>query len=132
KELRPVAPVTDRQIDQWVADLDDRRFAVREKAMAALRKAGDQPASALRKILQEQPPLELRRRGLPRRARGHVVTPPVCRVRTLRALELLERLETPAARRLLQDLAGGAPRAWLTRQARAALGRPAAQAPPAR
>jgi hypothetical protein len=37
-----------------------------------------------------------------------------------RALELLERLGTPDARRRLEALASGAPRAWLTREAQAA------------
>ena len=45
------------------------------------------------------------------------------RLRQQRSLELLERLGTPAARRLLADLAAGAPEASLTLEARAALRR---------
>ena len=37
--------------------------------------------------------------------------------------EVLERIATPGAREVLKGLADGAPGAWLTREARAALGR---------
>jgi hypothetical protein len=45
-----------------------------------------------------------------------------------RALELLERLGTPGARRLLQELADGNPDAPLTREAKASLERLARRA----
>ncbi len=43
--------------------------------------------------------------------------------RTLRAVEVLEALQTPEARRLLEELAKGAAGAVLTEQAKAALSR---------
>lgn len=45
------------------------------------------------------------------------------RLRLLRAIEVLECAATPEARRVLKRLAGGEPRALLTREARAALER---------
>ncbi|MFO0842599.1 MAG: hypothetical protein U0797_09420 [Gemmataceae bacterium] len=48
-----------------------------------------------------------------------VHTPSPERIRALRAVELLERIGTPAARRALAELAGGAPGARLTREAKA-------------
>jgi hypothetical protein len=44
-------------------------------------------------------------------------------LRSLRAVAVLERLATPAARRLLAELARGAPGAALTEDAKAALDR---------
>ena len=41
----------------------------------------------------------------------------------LRLVTLLERIGTPDARKVLEDLAGGAPAAWLTIEARHSLQR---------
>jgi hypothetical protein len=51
-------------------------------------------------------------------------------LRPTRAVELLERLGTPEARQALAALAGGAPEAPLTLQAKAALRRLDAQGQP--
>jgi hypothetical protein len=45
------------------------------------------------------------------------------RVQALRAVEVLEWIGTPEARKVLEALATGAPAARLTREARASLGR---------
>jgi hypothetical protein len=55
------------------------------------------------------------------RLRGPVTRPDVRRA--LRATAVLEDLATPAARKLLEELAAGAPEARLTRDAQAALAR---------
>jgi hypothetical protein len=44
-------------------------------------------------------------------------------LRALRGVEVLERISTSEARELLRELAGGAPGAFLTLQARAAFAR---------
>jgi len=44
-------------------------------------------------------------------------------LRTLRGMEVLEHIGTPAARRVIAALAGGTPRTRLTREAKAALQR---------
>jgi hypothetical protein len=123
KELRPAIAVGGEKIAKWVAELDDRRFAVREKALAELKRADDQAWPALRKVLEGQPSLELRRRVLQLLTGADSLLPAGERLRAARSLELLERLGTAEARRLLTGLAGGAPEAWLTCEARAALRR---------
>jgi hypothetical protein len=82
----------------------------------------DRPA--LLKALAAKPGVEKKRRlqrlleGMPADA-----GPVPALVRPLRAVELLERLATPEARRLLETLAGGQPDDRLTAEARAALRR---------
>ena len=75
-------------------------------------------------MLTENVPLEVRRRAellLPKLAAPALPTGE--RLRTWRALAVLEQLGTPEAVGLLRELAGGAPGAWLTRQAQLALQR---------
>jgi hypothetical protein len=123
KELRPAAPRGGAQIRKWVAELDDRRFAVREMALVELKRAGHQAWPALRKVLQGKPSLELRMRVMQLLGEADRPFPNGERLRQTRSLELLERMGTPEARRLLEEIADGAPDAWLTLEAQAALRR---------
>jgi hypothetical protein len=75
----------------------------------------------LRQALRGKPSAELRRRVGDLLQR--LVTASPQRLRALRSLELLEGMNTAESRLLLQSLAGGAPDAWLTREAKAALDR---------
>ena len=80
---------------------------------------------ACRKALEGNPPAEVRRRLEPlleKLAREARELPPGQR-RGLRALEVLERIGTPEARALVQQLAAGAADARLTLEAQAALKR---------
>jgi hypothetical protein len=88
---------------------------------------------ALRKALTDDPPPEARRRieRLLDKLRQSRLRPPAERVRLVRAVEVLELIGSPAARQVLATLAGGAPEAQLTLEAKTALERltqpPAAQ-----
>jgi WD40 repeat protein len=113
-----------KRIARLIADLDDDAFAVRERATAELEKMGTLARPALTKALATKPPLEARRRiqGLLDRLMDHVlesIVPGEC-LRTLRALEVLERIGTPEARQVLRAMADGTPEAWLTQEAKAA------------
>jgi hypothetical protein len=121
--LRPAAAVDSRHIARLVADLDHARYAVRQRAEQALAKLGDRAEPALRQALEGQPSLEMRRRVvlLLEKVTGPVSGPEP--LRSLRAVEVLERIDTPEARRVLTALADGAPGALLTREARASLDR---------
>jgi WD40 repeat protein len=123
ERLKAAPAIDPKKIDGWIADLDDDEFAVREEASKNLLKAGEQAVPALQKVLASSPPLETRRRVelLVDRLTGGTLT--VEQLRLVRAVEALERMGTPEARRLLRTLAEGAPGALPTREAQAALGR---------
>jgi hypothetical protein len=126
ERLRPVASPDaqqTKQIRQWVADLDSPRFVVRDAAMRELQGGGETAAPALREALAGAGGLEARRRLESLLAKLDSAAPTGEVLRALRAVEALEAIGTEGARRLLGQLAGGAPHARLTREARASLER---------
>lgn len=129
--LRPVAGVDAKRVAQLLADLDSEQFAVRDTAAKELAQMGEQIEPALRRVLEGKPSLEVRQRvqGILGSLRG---VPPAATLRTLRAMEVLERAATPEARQILRKLAEGAPGARETRAAKAALERLAEQTSPER
>ena len=126
ERLRPVASAASAErLQRLLADLGSECFAVRQAATRELEKLGEQAGPALRKLLDEKPPLEVRRRAerLLEQLRRERFSPSPERLRQTRAIRVLERAATPEARRLLTELARGAPGAHLTGAARAALER---------
>ncbi len=129
--LRPVPAVDAQRVARLIADLDDERFAVRDKASADLAKLGDLAEPFLRKTLEGKPSPEVRRRaqtileGLHRALSAEPL-------REVRAVELLEQIGTPSARTVLAALAEGAAGARLTREAKATLRRLALRQPAGR
>jgi hypothetical protein len=62
-ELPPLAPAAAaEQINRWIRDLDDDRFAVREKSLQELARQGSNAAPAIRAALAQKPTPEQRRR----------------------------------------------------------------------
>jgi WD40 repeat protein len=121
--LPPVVPVEDKRLRRLIADLDDDSFEVRERAGAELARMAEQAEAELRKVLEGNPSVEVRSRIERLLEAWQRPTPSAARLRQLRALEVLEATGTPEARQLLEKIVGGAPGAWLTRQARATLER---------
>ncbi len=121
--LHPVAPVDARQVARLILDLEHDQYAVRQQATAALEKLGEQAEAALRKALKENSSPEVHKRveALLARIEGPTQAPET--LRALRVVEVLEHIGTPDARKLLRQLAGGAPEARLTRDAQGALER---------
>jgi hypothetical protein len=118
KRLSSAAPMDGRRAARLIEDLDSDNFAKRERASQELAEHGEAAEPALRKARHGRPSLEVHRR-LDRILEGLS-----CQwLRTQRAIEALELAGTPAAKRVLQSLAGGAPEARLTQEARAALKR---------
>lgn len=121
--LRPVPAIDAAAIQKLVADLNSGRYAVRQKAMHHLEALGEIAEATLRKALEQGPSLELRRRVEPLLAKIEAPISAPEQLRALRAVEALERAGTKEARAVLAELAGGAPQARLTHQARDALQR---------
>ncbi len=129
ERLRPAAAPDRQRIARLLADLEDDRFAVREKATAELEKLAEIAEPALRKTLTGKPSLEVRRRieSLINKLDKPITSP--VELQTLRAIEVLEQIATPEAKQVLDSLAQGAPEARLTQEAKASLERLAQPAP---
>ncbi len=121
--LHAIRTISVDAMQKLAADLDAESFARREAAEKRLKELGRLAEPALRAALRAKPSLEQQRRieellsALPE-------TPPppsAEELRQLRALIVLERIGTPEARRVLEDVAKGPQSARLTRQALAVL-----------
>lgn len=123
KMLPPVPSAKMAPIAAWIADLDHDQFVRRERASKELLKIGEDSVPVLRKVLNEKPTLETRKRieSLLQTMDEQEISPEW--LHTLRALQVLETIGTPAARSHLERLADGADGARLTREAKAALQR---------
>jgi WD40 repeat protein len=117
-DLRPAVAVDAERVTALVRGLDSDTFALREKASQALADLGPAAETPLRQALAKARSPEIRRR-LQRVLEGQEAE----HRRLGNAVEVVEMIGTPAARRLLLDLAKGAGGSRLTREARAAVDR---------
>jgi dipeptidyl aminopeptidase/acylaminoacyl peptidase len=114
----PPATEPGGRVARLIQSLDSDVFDERNKASQELEKLGEVAEPALRNALNDKPSAEARKRL------GRLVGKLGAEwLRTQRAVEALELAGTPASDKVLQSLAGGAPDARLTREAKAALGR---------
>lgn len=106
-----------------IADLGSDDFAVRERAQKELEAIGKAATGPLAEAARAGASAEARKRAalIISKAEGEVATPD--ERRAARAVEVLERVATPAARDLLAKLAAGDPGAVLTREATEAVKR---------
>src|SRR5262249_12378835 len=111
--LRPVD--ADPKVEQFIADLDSEDYQVRTAATKQLRNLGDLAEPALRRTLAGNPSAEARRRVEQLLEKLKELTPPPEILRAMRAIEVLEYVNTPEARQLLKKLAQGTTDARLTR-----------------
>jgi WD40 repeat protein len=105
-----------------IADLDSSEFTVRDTSAKKLAKIGRPAEPALRQALAGRPSAEVRRRAEALLA-GPRPIPTGSFLRELRAVWVLERIGTEAAREVLEKLAAGFPDALLTQDAKASLER---------
>jgi RNA polymerase sigma factor (sigma-70 family) len=123
RHLKPVADADFKEARRHIKDLASETYKVRETAFARLKELGHPAAPAMRQALDNDPPLETRRRleKLLAELPAAPLSPEL--LRQLRAVQVLERIASPDARRVLTELAGGMAHTPLTREARAALER---------
>ena len=107
---------------QLIADLNHERFAVREAAARELRQLGELSQPGLEMALA-RPGVSLETRQRLEQMLSQLPRLSGESLRDLRAIEVLERLDTPEARALLEELAKGDPDARLTHDAKASLER---------
>jgi hypothetical protein len=120
--LRPASPPDGDQIARLIQALDSDQFAVREKASQELEKWGAAAEPALRKAREGKLSAEARSRI------DRLLEVPWYRsspeaLARVRATQVLEKIDTPEARSLLQEMASGWPAARETRRAAAVLER---------
>jgi RNA polymerase sigma factor (sigma-70 family) len=121
KHLHPVPRPDAKSVDRLLADLNSDEFVTRRKATEELGELGDTIIPHLRRALEGKPALEMRRRvqQLLDQSREWNAE----RLRDHRAIQVLEHLGTRRAKEVLEGLAGGAPEARRTEEAKAALQR---------
>jgi WD40 repeat protein len=123
ERLKPVTTsATPETIRQWINNLNNRQFPVREQATMQLQRAGELAIPEMAKALDETAAVEVKMR-LADLLRTATSLDHSDYLRQVRALEVLERIGNPEARELLHTLARGASGARLTREARACLKR---------
>jgi WD40 repeat protein len=120
KRLKPAVQPTEEEIKRWLADMSSPQFQTRLGAQKELTDHVDLIETRLRRALETSPDLETQRRlatvlkSIPLENRPE-------QLRELRAVEVLGHIGTAEARRVLEELAKGAPEGNLTRQAQACL-----------
>jgi HEAT repeat protein len=125
ERLRPDAGDAPR-IRRLIAELDSRRFAVREAASRNLGRLGVAAEPALREALRGSPSPEVQRRVAALLAQMTDVRPLAGspeELRTVRAVQALEYIGTETAKGVLRALAGGVQGTRATEDAQAALQR---------
>jgi hypothetical protein len=117
-------PAVEReQLTRLLADLDADSFAKREAASAELARLGKLAEAGLKRVLERNPSAEVRKRAeaLLRKLDDRQVSPAT--LQAVRALEVLESIATPEARKLIAALAESSPESRVNEEARAALAR---------
>jgi hypothetical protein len=125
QRLHPATAPAARRIEGLLADLDADTFEARDRAARELAKLGGMVRPALEKAQQGRLSAEKRRRleALLEELKPGPAPWSGDDLRQARAVEVVERAATPAARQLLEEWAGGAQGALLTNEAQAALRR---------
>lgn len=125
KHLKPsgFTEADERAIKQLIRDLDADDFAVRRKASENLAKFGDAARTTLQEALKANPAAEVKRRIHELLEALQRAGPSRDMLRSIRSLEVLERIGTPETRQLVEALAVGKAGVPLTEEAKATLAR---------
>ncbi|MCI0705111.1 MAG: WD40 repeat domain-containing protein [Planctomycetia bacterium] len=112
----------DNRIAKLLVDLDDDDFDVREKATEELIQIGPSASEAVQKTLKTTKSREVRRRAEEIISRIGTGSKSLEELLVSRGVEVLQRMKTPEARKLLQTWADSPANSPLAREARTALG----------
>jgi WD40 repeat protein len=123
QHLKPVADPDFDKMRRLIADLDSDAFKGRENANKQLEDLGKAAAPALRMALAKGPALEAQRRLEKLLARTAGLVPLPESLQQLRGIQVLERMASTDARRLLVELANGMAHADETLEAKRSLER---------
>jgi hypothetical protein len=123
KEIRSSAATAAPNVEKLMSELDNEKFAARERATKELTRLGHMARPALRKALAGQPSPEARRRMEALMAGGDSLIHSPDAVRIVRAVEALEHIGTPDARKVLQELVKDLPHTWAAEHAKLAFER---------
>jgi hypothetical protein len=123
KAVRALDEESQKKVNKLIEDLGNEDFAARKKAMDGLTTLGAPVGPDVRKALAGAKDVDLRLRlfVVLRSLEGASLT--AAQLRTLRALETLERINNPDAKEVLEGLGKGVPDAWLTKEAKSCLAR---------
>jgi hypothetical protein len=117
EKIRPATAADQDQYRAWIKELDNDDFQVRERASAGLSNAGALAEPVLRRALGEPISLETKTRVNALLERMPATPPGSAWLSTLRALETLEGIGTPEARKLVEQLGKGLAESPQTREA---------------
>jgi len=123
EQVQPAASTEEGKIIQLITDLDNNRYVVRKKALDELEKMGDVATPQLKNTLTKGASVEVQKRITELLERVAMKALTAEQLRSLRVIELLEQIDTPESKEVLKKLAKGAPAAFLTTEAQAALAR---------
>ncbi|MFO0937574.1 MAG: sigma-70 family RNA polymerase sigma factor [Gemmataceae bacterium] len=122
--LKPVPAVAMADVQVWIAALDANDYADRETATKQLMAHADQIRAELEEAANRGTSAEAKKR-LSRILESSDESGVIegTRLQQIRAVEILERMETPESIAKLKQLATGAPRSTMTRDALSAIAR---------
>jgi RNA polymerase sigma factor (sigma-70 family) len=118
KRLQPVTAAEPDKVAKLVADLDSDSFPLRSKAAKNLDDLGEGAEAAVRKLMEGKLTLEVRKR-----LEQFLDKQNTTALRKLRAIDALEHVGTPEARRIVEMVAKSAPNPRVAQAAAAALQR---------
>lgn len=121
--LQPAPAPDEQKISDLIKKTNDKKYSVREAASSELVRLGEQAEAHLVRVLTMSNPPEIRiraERALAKLQNGSLKGEAL---RSIRSVEVLERIGTAEARAIIERLAFGARDARLTMEAQAALKR---------
>jgi WD40 repeat protein len=114
RHLHAVPPIDDKQIAQWIINLDNDVLETREMAARDLERIGRRAGPLLQQTFAGQPSAEVKSRAKNLLEKLDQLVIQGEKLRDVRAVRVLEWIDTPQSREILKRLANGERQARLT------------------